>query len=112
MAMEKAEMASYLASICSIMDSIDDGGAQLRPQWLVEEYHRTWDAFKDTVQQEKEDEARKRAVAQRQHEARTHLSSDQPGRGEPYRNDGRSGDGTAGRGSGLQGPGSVGDHRS
>lgn len=56
--MTKQEMASYLSSLISIMDSFDDAGGRLRPTWLAEEYHRVWDQWKELVQKEKDDETR------------------------------------------------------
>lgn len=78
--MTKQELASYLASLISIVDSMDDAGAQLRPAWLVEEYDRTWKEFK----QEIKDEARKSKQQRgREPEEGTPLESGESGRSGP-----------------------------
>lgn len=57
--MTKTELAAYLSSLASLMESIDKVGPVLRPQWLGVEYERTWEQFKQIVKKEHEDEARK-----------------------------------------------------
>lgn len=47
------EQAAYLASLSAIFDSIDDAGVVERPAWLVDEYNRVWQEFKDAVAEEK-----------------------------------------------------------
>lgn len=80
--MEKHELASYLASLISIMDSMDDGGAQLRPAWLVAEYHRAYEEFKQGVKDD--DEARKsEQQRQRESEKRANPEDSESGRGGP-----------------------------
>lgn len=54
----KYELVSYLNGISSIMDAVDDGGAQNRPKWLTDEYLRAWQELKDIVKKEQGDETR------------------------------------------------------
>lgn len=52
--MEKHELASYLASLITIMDSMDDAGARLRPAWLAKEYERAYEELKQEVEKSRE----------------------------------------------------------
>lgn len=45
--------AAYLVSLVTLMDSIDDAGVVTRPSWLIDEYNRVWQEFKDSVAEEK-----------------------------------------------------------
>jgi hypothetical protein len=63
--MNKGELTAYLASIASLMDSIDDAGVVKRPQWLIDEYNRGWDKLKDAVAKEDEERKRNEARAKR-----------------------------------------------
>lgn len=63
------EQAAYLASILAILDNFDDNSTQ-RPAWLVDEYKRVWDQWKEGVAEERKKDEQRREQ-RRQHEART-----------------------------------------
>lgn len=54
----KHELASYLASLNSLLDAQDDAGTALRSQTLAGEYERTWKELKELIAKEQEDATR------------------------------------------------------
>lgn len=76
--MTKQELASYMTSLLTLMESKEDAGIP-RGKTLGEEYGRTYAAFMDIVRKE-QDEARKREDGQRT-EARTDLPRGERGGG-------------------------------
>lgn len=92
--MNKAERASYLVSLLSLMEGQDTSGVHNRSQVLANEFNKHWDQLKAEIQQENEDEARKRdKLDKRRDQARNDRGEDQPGGSEPD----RAGSGLSGR---------------
>jgi hypothetical protein len=58
--MTKQEIVSYLAGLLTLMEAQDTSGVHNRSQILGAEYNKHWDILKSTIQQENDDEARKR----------------------------------------------------
>lgn len=56
--MDKAQLASYLCSLQSIVEGQEDAALQ-RSTVLTDEYNRTFAKLKETIQKEQEDEAGK-----------------------------------------------------
>lgn len=56
--MSKYELASYLSSLISIMESQDTAGGVMRSNTLGREYTRAYDELKEIIRKEEEDEAR------------------------------------------------------
>lgn len=56
--MTKQELASYLAGLIAIMDSMDDAGGMNRSRVIATEYERAYAEFKGILQKEKESETR------------------------------------------------------
>lgn len=79
--MTKVELASYLASLSSLLESQDAAGGHLRSQTIGAEFDKHWDLFKAELEKEHEDEARKRERIERRVDPPSH---DQP-HGEPRR---------------------------
>lgn len=59
--MTKQEMASYLASLSTLLKEQDAAGGHLRSAALGEEFNRTWDAFKKEIENESEQDNRTKA---------------------------------------------------
>jgi hypothetical protein len=74
--MDKADLASYLASLISIMDSKDAAGGISRGQTLGAEYDRAYGLFMQIVRKEQADETRKRENDSNRGEGGTETSRD------------------------------------
>lgn len=84
--MNKAEMASYLVSLHSLIEAQTKGSHSISSTTLAEEYEKHWDLLKETIQKENTNEARQsnsqRAAGS---EARTSIDRREPRSGEPDR---------------------------
>lgn len=57
--MTKAEIASYLTSLLTLIEAQDTSGVHNRSAVLAAEYNKHWDMLKETIQKENDDEARR-----------------------------------------------------
>lgn len=67
--MNKAETASYLYTLHSLMQAQSSGPRSTTSGWLADEYNREWENLKEMIRKDQEDEARKRDLAKRGPEA-------------------------------------------
>lgn len=54
--MNKAELASYLVSLHTLLDAQSKGAHSIPSATLAEEYERTWGQLKDAIAKEQNDE--------------------------------------------------------
>lgn len=87
--MDKQELASYLASLTTILKDQDAAGANLRSQALGQEYEWAWGEFKRVVKEEKDARERDEGA-----EAGTSGEGSQPESGGPDREPGEQSDGS------------------
>lgn len=57
--MNKADTASYLVSLHTLIEAQSKGAYSLASKWLGEEYTKHWGILRDTITKEHEDDARK-----------------------------------------------------
>lgn len=81
--MTKQEMAAYLRDLLSIMESKETAGIA-RGQSLADEYNKIYNAFRETLDKEKENEARtSEQQSQRIDQAGTNFSRSESSRSGP-----------------------------
>lgn len=77
--MTKAEIASYLVALHTLLEAQSKVGANIPSQALAEEYRKHWELLKDTIKQESENETRKRSDDHISDKARADLPRDRSG---------------------------------
>lgn len=75
--MTKQELASYMVSLISIMESKEDAGRH-RGQTLGKEYNLCYDQFMEIIKKEHDDETRKREQSVRRPEEGANADGDKP----------------------------------
>lgn len=84
--MNKAETASYLVSLHTLLEAQSKGVHSIPSAVLAAEYNRSWDQLKDLVRKEQEDEARNGNKQSLRNEERTDSARSLSGGGVTVRN--------------------------
>lgn len=80
--MNKAEIASYLVSLHTLLEAQSKGVVSVPSTTLGDEYNKYWDQLKSIITKENEDEARNNRNDGNVNESRAHSPRNQSGRGQ------------------------------
>lgn len=83
--MNKAETASYLVSLHTLLDAQSKGVHSIPSKVLSDEYNRVWDGLKELINKDQENEARNGQQQSLSFEDRTDKSGSIPRRSIPDR---------------------------